>query len=160
MSSNFIKLIGGAIFSIAVGIFFILRGVQEKEAFDKISGKIIYCDNNYLGISDKYINKQKYIKLDSNEDIYRVFIGKDFGDFKPDIDKVNQLLINDSVDIYVSDPIGTQKEIINRHVQFIYKENSPFYMKGSADRPLSLFMLFLGLLMIIMAFFLKKKGKI
>ena len=160
MSSNFIKLIGGAIFSIAVGIFFILRGVQEKEAFDKISGKIIYCDNNYLVISDKYINKQKYIKLDSNEDIYRVFIGKDFGDFKPDIDKVNQLLINDSVDIYVSDPIGTQKEIINRHVQFIYKENSPFYMKGSADRPLSLFMLFLGLLMIIMAFFLKKKGKI
>ena len=161
MSSNFIKLIGAAVFSIVTGIFFMNRGVQNKDTFDKVTGEIIMLENSYLSIDERHSNKQKFFQIDNYPEVFQLFIGKDFGDFKPDLEKINELKIGDLIDVYYSNnPIQTRQESVNRFTQFIFKNNIPYFIKGTADRPLSIAMIGLGLGIFALGFYLKNKGKI
>ena len=161
MSSNFLKLIGASVFAIATGIFFINMGVQNKDAFNKVSGKIVMFENNYSNVDERHSGKMKFIRIDTYNDIFEVFVGKDFSDFKPDFEKIGELKVGDVIDVYfTNNPIETHQEPVNRHTQFIYKDNSPFFIKGTADKPLAITMICLGLAMIVLALFLKKIEKI
>jgi hypothetical protein len=158
MISNVIKLIGASLFAITTGLFVINKGLKNKDSFNKISGKVILLENNYMDIDERHVGKQKFIQIDNYEEVFNVFNGKDFGDFKPDLDKLTELKIGDEVEIYFSfNPIETKKEPVNRHTQFIYKNNIPLYIKGSADRPLGIFFIASGIGFLVFAMVLNRK---
>jgi hypothetical protein len=126
-----------------------------------VSGKIVMLENSYLNIDERHSGKMKFIQIDTYDAVFEIFIGKDFGDFKPDLEKVSELKENDFIEIYFADnPIETQQESVNRFTQFIYKDNNAYFIKGTADRVFAITIIFLGLALIAFALFLKKKGKI
>ncbi|MDQ8006408.1 MAG: hypothetical protein REI64_16515 [Pedobacter sp.] len=155
----FFKTIYGIITVIVLSCFGIIRGTKTEKEFDKVSGKITYIGKHYKELPNRNFGKYRYIKLDVSEQIFEIFIGKDFGDFKPSFEKIDGLKVDDTINIYFDiDPSETEN--INRLVQFIFKNEVPYFKRGSIDKYIGITLLAIGILSFLLLAILKYKDKI
>lgn len=160
--SIFVDSLFGVTIILALSIFMFLRTNKDKSAFIKISGKITaieHPDNR-----DKYPNheplKFRYIQLENYAFPFELFIGKDAGDFKPAFEQLDQLHPGDIISVYVSDQNISEDDPVNRFAQFIDKDNKPYFIKGSWDKGMAIFIAGVGIAILVLVLILKKKGKI
>lgn len=155
----FFKSIYGIITVIVLSCFVLIRGTKTEREFDKVSGKITYIGKHYNELPNRDFGKYRYIKLDASKQIFEIFIGKDFGDFKPSFEKIDDLKVDDTINVYFDvDPSGTEN--INRLVQFIYKNEVPYFKRGSIDKYIGITLLTIGILSFLILSILKYKDKI
>ncbi|MEP6512809.1 MAG: hypothetical protein ABJA79_02995 [Parafilimonas sp.] len=60
-----------------------LRDSQKREKYEKINGRIYLIDKHFNNLPIRDNEKYRYIQIDTYPYIFEVFIGKDWGDFKP-----------------------------------------------------------------------------
>lgn len=127
---------------------------------DHVQGKITYLDVTYQDYPNRDKGKYRYIQLNNYSRTFELFVGKDAGDFKPKMERVDSLQLGDIVTVYFDDRLNDQGDPINRLVYFIDKENKPFFVKGSWEKGLAWFLVGLSLTGIAILVILKRKGKI
>ena len=88
------------------------------------------------------------------------FIGKDWGDFKPKFEKVDDLKIGDSVTIYFDENFKTESDTINRLAYFIDRGQEPIFVKGSWEKNFAYFIFGSVLIILFVLVVAKRKSKI
>ena len=156
----FIKGILGILFAIALALFVFFRASKDKFSFQKVSGIITSLDKTNENFPNKDSLKFRYLKIDNSPKTFELFIGKDLGDFKPEFEKIDNLISGDSVTIYFDENYKTQDDPINRLTYFIDRGQSVIFIKGSGEKYLAYFLIGLSITGILTLIILKKKGKI
>jgi hypothetical protein len=155
----FLKSAYGAITIIILSCFLIFRATKTEEEFDSASGKITYLEKHFGQLPNRNFGKYRYLKIDASEQIFEIYVGKDLGDFKPSLERLDDLKVGDTIKVYFDlDPSETEN--INRLAQFIYKNEVSHFIRGSVDKYMGITLLSIGILMLIVLSILKYKGKI
>lgn len=156
----FKKSLAGAITIIILGSFVLVRGIKEKSDFHRISGRITYLGKVYEELPNRDKGKYRYLLIDTYPKMFELFIGKDYGDFKPKYERIDSLKPGDDILVYY-DVNSKETDIrLNRLVQFIDKEDKPYFIRGSKDRNFGFFLIGIGILLGGIIFYLNKTGKI
>lgn len=156
----FKKSLAGAITIIILGSFVLVRGIKEKSDFHRISGRITYLGKVYEELPNRDKGKYRYLLIDTYPKMFELFIGKDYGDFKPKYERIDSLKPGDDILVYY-DVNSKETDIrLNSLVQFIDKEDKPYFIRGSKDRNFGFFLIGIGILLGGIIFYLNKTGKI
>lgn len=156
----FKKSLAGAITIIILGSFVLVRGIKEKSDFHRMSGRITYLGKVYEELPNRDKGKYRYLLIDTYPKMFELFIGKDYGDFKPKYERIDTLKPGDDILVYY-DVNSKETDIrLNRLVQFIDKEDKPYFIRGSKDRNFGFFLIGIGILLGGIIFYLNKTGKI
>ena len=130
-----------------------------KSSFEKITGTIVLFNKESGSRSNRNTSKFRYLQVDSYPKTFELFIGKDWGDFKPKFEKVDDLKIGDTVTIYFDENFKTESDPVNRLVYFIDKGQMSIFVKGSWEKYLSYF-IFGSAVIIFFALVLAKRKSI
>ena len=79
----------GVIGIISVSTYCLSRSEKPKEEFIKVEGVITYLKNSYKQFPARSSTKFRYLMIDKSERVFEIFIGKEAGDFKPDLEKID-----------------------------------------------------------------------
>ena len=156
----FKKSLAGIITVIILGSFILVRGTKEKSQFHHVTGKITYIGKVYEELPVRDRGKYRYLSIDTYPKMFELFIGKDFGDFKPKYDKINSLKEGDDIVVYYDSDSKETDIRLNRLVQFIDKDGSPYFVRGSKDKNFGFFLIGMGILLGGVILYLNKTGKI
>lgn len=148
----------GFILLLSFSIFF--RGTKKNE-FQYISGKITYLDKIYEDLPIRNHGKYRYLSLDNYPKIFEIFIGKDFGDFKPAYENIDSLKLGDEIIIYYDEiPPNRSDSRVNSLLQFLDKKDKPYFIRGDIDKYFGSILFICGLAIGIWLMYLKNIGKI
>lgn len=156
----FLHSIIGVLTIIGISSYVLLRGMKEKEDFKRVTGVVVYFDKFYDDLPHHGFGKYRYLKIDNFETTFEIFVGKDFGDFKPLLERVDSLRIGDQIDIYYDSNEKESGANVNRLVQYIDKSSIPYFEKGNQDKMLGLSMFTIGIIGLLTLLTLKHKDKI
>lgn len=156
----FLHSIIGVLTITSISSYVLLRGMKGKEDFKKVSGVVIYFDKFYDDLPHHGFGKYRYLKIDNFETTFEIFVGKDFGDFKPLLERVDSLRIGDQIDVYYDSNEKESGTNVNGLIQYIDKSSIPYYKKGNQDKILGLSMFTIGIIGLLTLLILKHKDKI
>lgn len=156
----FLKSICSVITITVLGSYIFLRGVKEKKDFNKLIGQVSYLDKNYEELPIRHIGKFRYLQVDNYHRVFEIFIGKDFGDFKPSFEQIDLLRLGDKIEIYYDVSEKETDGRLNCLVQYIDKDSTPYYIRGNIDKILGIVIVSFGLISILTLLILKQKDKI
>jgi hypothetical protein len=156
----FKKSMAGVITILALSVLILSRGHKTKLDFQHVKGKLIYVEKTFEELPNRHLGKYRYLKLESFPKTFELFVGKDFGDFKPEFERIDNLRVGNEIDIYF-DENSTETDLrINRLVQFIDKNEEPIFIRSGKDKSLGYILFALGFILGTVLFYLKKIGKI
>lgn len=156
----FAKAVRGAALCFLISFYLFHRATKNKADFEKVEGVIEYIESSSPLSQNNNPARFRFLKVEGYARPFELFIGKEQGDFKPEINKIDALHPGDTVAVYYDENVYTQSDPVNRLVYFIDRNNEPILVKGSWEIWLAYFIggfsvaLFFGVLA------LKKKGKI
>lgn len=122
---------------------------KEKEDYDQTSGELIYLDKQLGQLPSRHMGKYRYLEVEGYEYPFEIFIGKETGDFKPKFEQIDNLRLGDTITVYYYETEYTRDEGINRYIQFIDKNEDPFFERGNSGVTLGGFIILLCVLLII-----------
>lgn len=156
----YIKSVGGLLFCIVLGIHLINRANAPKYEFHKLTGKVTYLQNKLPNEIVPNDGKERYLQIEKSDRIFKIFVGKDWGDFKPQFENIDSLNVGDNVDLFYDDNFKTESNQINNLTQYIDKNGNPYYIKGKIDKTFGVFIIGISILGILILYHLKINGKI
>lgn len=156
----FVKSIYGVITIITLSSYIFFRGIKEKKDFNKISGIVVYNDNSFEDWPNRDFGKYRYLKIDNFQSMFQIFIGKDFGDFKPELELIDSLRIGDQIDIYYDTNEMESDSRINNLIQYIDKDSTPYFIKGNQDKIFGIILFVIGIVVLLTLLILKRQNKI
>jgi hypothetical protein len=156
----FIKSVGGLLFCFAIGVFLMNRANKPKADFQKLTGKITYLLNKLPNEDVRNDGKERYLQLKNSDRIFNIFVGKDWGDFKPEFEIIDSLKVGDNIDLYFDDNFKTESHQINNLTQYIDNNGKAFFIKGKMDETFGKLLMGLSALGILILYLLKRNGKI
>lgn len=133
---------------------------KSKEELEQISGKIEFIVDKYMNLPSRNFGKYRFIKIDSEIKPFEIFIGKETGDFKPDMEKIYQLKPEDTVVLYLNSLGNGEEAIVKRSIEIIEHNNKPYFISGNSKVWLIAFLLITGIGIAILAMVYKHLGKI
>lgn len=156
----FKKSLAGVITIIILGSFILIRGTKEKTDFHRIAGRITYLGKVYEELPTRDKGKYRYLLIDTYPKMFELFIGKDYGDFKPSYERIKELKPGDDIVVYYDVSKNETDIRLNRLTQFIDKDGKPYFIRGSKDKNFGFFLIGIGILLGGVIFYLNKTGKI
>ena len=155
-----------SVFSVCIIIFLTLllyrRADKEKESFTHIRGAVVSVEKTYQDLPSRDLGKYRYIQLDGYPVPFEVFIGKESGDFQPDLEQVDSLRVGDIVDIfYAEEDFLSEQESVNRLAYFIDRDDLAIFKKGSGwEKGMAYFLFSVSFLLLVVLIYLKRVGKV
>jgi hypothetical protein len=156
----FNKSMYGVITIIALSSFLLTRGKKEKNEFQSLTGQITSIERTYQELPIRNPGKFRYLIIDNYQKAFEIFVGKDPGDFKPELEKIDELKVGDKISVYFEENLRETDLRINRLLQFIDKDSTPYFIRGNQDKVLGFGLLAFGIIMGILLLILKNKGTI
>jgi len=153
ITSSSLKLLAGGMLVILLGCYMLYRTLSvTKENCYKIEGHISYLEDSF----GKYKNKStKFLKLKEYEEVFSLFIGHGQGDFSPQMERINELHIDDAISLYMPDQITIKHnyeikdETLNKNVAFIEKNGQDYFIQGDQKKYIAYFILGAGALLLV-----------
>jgi hypothetical protein len=149
--------------SIALIIFILIvigRDTKHKSEYDHITGEIIYFEKQLGKFPSRNFGKYRYIKLSNYEYSFEIFIGNEFGDFKPKFEQIDNLKLGDTITVFFYETSDVQKNWINRHVQYIDMKDNSFFERGASSKKIGMVAILLCVFIALGGFVLWKFKKI
>lgn len=156
----FIKGIGGLFFCMVLGLFLFLRADKKKSSFQQVTGVITYMGKTTAYSTHNGSSKYRYLEIDNFPKTFELFVGKTAGDFKPQLEKIDQLKMGDTITLFFDENFKTRNDPINRLTYFIDKGQEVIFIKGGWEKYFAYFIFGISLLFMLALVFLKRKGKI
>ena len=142
------------------GLYLASLRYEDKSHFPKITGRITYLANAYKQLPTTHKGKMRYLALDTYPYIVELFVGKDFTDFSPAIEKIDSLKLGDQVTLYYEDTNQISSGGVNRSVQFIEKEGQVYFREGNKTYYIGFCSMLGSVLFLMVTIYLKKAGKL
>jgi hypothetical protein len=158
--NNLRGIIAISIVLMTMTIVYIQLNSKEKSEYEKHTGQITYLDKQLGNLPVRHLGKYRYLKIDSYEYPFEMFVGNESGDFKPKFEQIDELKLGDTVTVYYYQTNDVTKKGINRFVQFIDKENVSYFERGNSQKTLGVVMISICVLLLIGGVILWKKKKI
>jgi hypothetical protein len=156
----FNKSMYGVITIIILASVILVRGKKEKNEFHNLNGTITAIEKTFQEFPFRHPGKYRYLILDNYQKVFEIFIGKDPGDFKPELEKIDELKVGDMISVYFDEDPSDIDMRINRLIQFIDKDSAPYYIRGSQDKIFGYILIASGIMIGILVFVLKNRGTI
>jgi hypothetical protein len=156
----FFKSLYTLFFVIFLGCLIFARAGKSKSEFQKVTGRLISIEKTSKSLPNQDTAKMRYLLIDNHPKIFQIFIGKEFGDFKPKFEKIDSLRANDDITIYFDENFKTQNDPINRLTYFIDRGQETIFIKGDWEKNAGIFLIGLCVAIIVILIILKQKGKI
>lgn len=156
----FLKTVWGAIAIVAMSVYGLIESSKKKEEFKTVSGQIEFIAQKYQDLPVRDFGKYRYIKINTEAKPFEIFIGKESGDFKPEMEKVDQLKPGDEVVLYVNSNQEKQTAIVIRSLEIIERKKLPYYIAGNGKFLIFICCLCAGLGIAVWAILFKYLGKI
>ncbi|MEL7145262.1 MAG: DUF3592 domain-containing protein [Bacteroidota bacterium] len=154
------QYIAGAVLVILMGVSLLNRSAKTKEEFIKVEGTITYLDKRYDQLPTRNFEKYRYLIIDGTQRVFEIFIGNEPGDFSPEFEHIDELVIGDTITLYYDDNINTEGQVVNSLVRFIDRnKKSIFIESANKDKTLGYIVIGLGIILIVIILILKKTGK-
>lgn len=133
---------------------------KPKHEYNVTTGSIVYLENQLPGISSHNSPKFRYLAINGYAYPFEIFIGKSAGDFKPKFENIDELHTGDTISVWYYETSNTKESGINRFIQFIYKDNKPYYIRGNSSGTIGMAVIGLGVLILIIALEAYRRKKI
>ncbi|WP_432673115.1 hypothetical protein [Flavobacterium sp. SM2513] len=136
------------------------QSLKDKESYDFKKGTITYIDTHF----EKYKNRATlFLQLDNDPTVFKLFIGKERGDFCPVLDQTDALQINDEITIYY-DKFSNKKEydntVFNNSITYIVKNNDIIFHDETSLKYAGYLIIGVGILLLFIILILKLKRKL
>lgn len=143
---------------LALGFFLHQRANRSLNNYNVVKGKITYIENHFGKRKDR---ETKFIQIENNPTVFKVFTGKESDDFSPKIDKTDLLKVNDTIQIFVDNTFFTKIEdniTYNHSTEYIVKNDKVYFHDGVKSQYFAYLILGIGgtLLIIMLIAKLKK----
>ncbi len=145
-----------SIILITLGVFVVLNSTKEKPEYEKRTGKIEYLEETYLNLPNRNLGNYRYLRINSYEYVFEIYIANSSKGER----SIDELKVGDIIDTYFYETGNTHSEEINRYIQFIDKNEKPYFIRGNFQEQLGYVILGLVLLLNIGSFILWQRGKI
>lgn len=157
--SYYPKVFGAVLMFIIMAGYLITRSDKPREEFIYQKGTISYLSQIHpLQPQSKPRPKHVYLILNEYERIFEKFTGNDKGDFSPRMNRLNELKVGDEVEIYFEENTKTQREQVNRLLQYLDKEGDLYYLRSKADKYIGFFLLGCSGLLLVFGIYMKLKS--
>ena len=157
----FLKFLFSGIFCLVGSIYLLKTAYKDKKEFRKIEGTVNFISLKYHDLPNRDFTKYRYIKVNEYEKPFEVFVGKDPGDFKPALDKIDIIKPGDILTVYFEEEdFLTIDAPVNRHTFYIDKGNIPVFIFSPAQFYLAWFLILMSIIIIIISVVGKIKGRI
>lgn len=156
----FVKSFFGLAFVLVSSIFLMIRGTKDKTGFEHVTGHLISINSAFQELTHGNNQKFRYLILDNYAKAFEIFVGKDWGDFKPKYERIDELNKGDLIDVYFDPSIHEDDSRISKLVQFIDKSGQPYFIRGDSDKTMGAVGLVFSVLFAALLFYLKQLGKI
>jgi hypothetical protein len=141
-------------------IFYIQKNSKEKNEYEKTTGQIVYLDKQLGQLPVRDLGKYRYLEVNGYKYPFEIFVGNESGDFKPKYEKIDNLILGDTISVYYYQTEDTMNEGINRFIQFIDKNEESYFERGNSSKTLGAIVISICGLLTIGGLILWKKGKI
>jgi LPXTG-motif cell wall-anchored protein len=159
-SSIFKSGVSALSLSLIAFIFFLIRGEKPKDAFQQIRGIVIELTNIHESYPRKDTSKYRYLLVDSYEKPFQLFVGKSRWDFKPKLERIDDLEPGDTVTVFFEETFKTENAPVNNLVYYIDRGQEAIFIEGNSKKNLLYGLIGFCILMIIVLILLKRKNKI
>lgn len=156
----FKKSIVGVITILILGSLILYRGTKEKTEFYQVTGKIVYLDKTFEELPIRHPDKYRFLLIDKFPKVFTIFVGKDFGDFKPYFERIDDLKVGDEIVVYFDENAKETDIRLNRLIQYIDKEGTSYFIRSNKDKIGGYFFICMGIILGGLIFYLKKIGRI
>lgn len=136
------------------------ENARPKHEYASVTGSILYIENHLRDIATRDSSKFRYLNISGYSYPFEIFIGKSAGDFKPNLEKIDELHTGDTVAVWYYETSDTKESGINRFIQFIDKGNKPYYTRGDSSGTIAMIVLSLCVLVLIIALEAYRRKKI
>jgi hypothetical protein len=140
---------------IGLGISVIINSSKEKAEYEKRTGTIEYFDKTYLNYPHRSLGDYRYIKINSYNYVFEIYVPNG----EQEVEPIDNLTVGDQIDTYFYETGNTHSERINRFLQFIDKENKPYFKRGNFQKQLGYAFIGMVVLINVFTFFFWKRGK-
>ncbi|WP_035562208.1 hypothetical protein [Hymenobacter sp. IS2118] len=157
------KYIASAVFILFFGFLLLTRSGKSKAEFNRISGPVTYFQKHLPGHIDRHDadSAMRYLRISGFPKTFTFFVGKDWGDFKPEFEQLDKIKRDDTLTVYFADELDFQAhkaDEINTDAQFVDRSSTPYFIRGSKDRLGAYFFLGVGSVLLITLIILLKRG--
>lgn len=157
----FLKFLCGGIFCLAISIYLLITSYKDKKDFHKITGTVNFISTKYRDLPNRDFGKYRYIAIKEYEKPFEIFVGKDRGDFKPALDKTDNVKQGDILTFYFGEEtFKTIDAPVNRLAYYIDKGSIPVFIFSPSQLYLALILASLSIIIIAVAVIGKVRGKI
>jgi hypothetical protein len=160
LPANFRSILFISIIPLLLGLYLLSVQFGDRNSFLQTKGRIVYLSDRIDKISDTLSGKHRFLALDSYPYVFNLFIGKDFGDFSPKYENIDKLHLGDWVTVYYEHEPRYSDNKINYSAQYIDNASINFFERGGKAAYIGCFSIFTALLLVVIGYYLKRKGKI
>jgi hypothetical protein len=114
----------------------------------------------YLDLPNRNFTKYRYIKINEYKKPFEIFVGKDPGDFKPALDKIDCVIPGDIITFYFAGENFEMNAPVNRLTYYIDKGSIPVFIFSPSQFYLAWVLISLSIVIIVIVVVCKVKGKI
>ncbi|MEP2670484.1 MAG: hypothetical protein ABJH04_15890 [Cyclobacteriaceae bacterium] len=153
-------IIAVAIVLVAMMVVYIKMNSKEKFEYNNTTGTIIYLDKQLGQLPVRNMGKYRYLAIEDYEYPFEIFVGSESGDFKPKFERIDNLVLGDTVTVFYYETEDTVNDGVNRFIQFIDKGNDSYFVRGNSSKTLGLVLISICILLAIGGGILWKLKKI
>ena len=133
----------GAVFLFLLGsIYLISRSDKPREDFLYEKDTVAYISQvNPFKPDSGPMDKKVYLLLNEYERVFEMFTGTDKGVFSPRVNKLNNIVVGDEIEIYFEENSRSKGNQVNNLLQYLDKDGELHYLRSKADKYIGYFIL-------------------
>lgn len=105
-------------------------GSKNKSNLRRVDGMVVSLKNSNKDYEGKDSFNHRFLEITNYEKPFEFFLGKESGDFKPDLQNVDVIKVGDSISIYYDESLHTRGSSVNNLAYFIDRNEEGIYVKG------------------------------
>jgi hypothetical protein len=128
-NNKYFKIMVGTI--ITAYVFFPIS--KNKTNLNMVNGIVLSLKNTILHYEGKDSSNYRFLEVTNYEKPFEIFLGKYSWDFKPDLQKVDQLKLGDSVKVWYDESFATNGSSFNNLTYIIERNGEDIYVRGKSS---------------------------
>ncbi|MDP9043049.1 MAG: hypothetical protein M3N30_13810 [Bacteroidota bacterium] len=144
---------------IIASFYFLSTTFKSKAEFVSVRGSVEFISMKYGDLPNRDYSKYRYLKINRYSRPFELFVGKEGGDFSPDLDKIDSLKMGDIITVYYDYNYKTAPEPVNRLTYFIDRGAEPVFIFSHSLRQMAWILIGLSLTCLIVVIVYNQKQK-
>lgn len=107
---------------------------KNKSNLRRADGMVVSLKNSNKDYEGKDSFNYRFLEITNYEKPFEIFLGKESGDFKPDLQNMDVIKVGDGISIYYDESLHTRGSSVNNLTYFIDRNGEDMYVRGESAR--------------------------